>query len=274
VLLFSAEDDAADTIRPRLDAAQADTAAVFTARSKGLTQGFQLPRDIPELEHLIQSLHTERKLRLVVFDPLAAYLGAGFATNQGLRSLVSKLQEMGENYGFAVVFITHLTKSPAASPIYRAMGSVGMVAAARAVHVCWPDEEAPGRCLFVPLKCNLAHTINAFAYSIVTVPPDLVPCIEWEPQPVLLSLVGTSTANPIPRVEDARCAAWLRGILSEGPQSVSYVERASRQAGFSRNALRRAKKSLGATSTPSEAGGEWQLHLPTGGDLEKGEPLG
>ncbi len=275
VLLFSAEDDAADTIRPRLDASEADSSRIYIATSAGgrfFPRGFELPRNLSELRTLAMQF---RSLRLLVLDPLSAFLGCGYASNQGLRSLVAQMQDMAEEHRFAVIFVTHLTKSPAASPIYRAMGSVGMVAAARAVHVCWPDEETPGRCLFVPLKSNLAQALKAYAYSIQKHPVLDAPVVAWEDEPVPLALLSTSTANPIPRVEDARCASWMQAILEEGPLAVSDVHRAARSAGFSRTTLRRAKKSLNVNSHPIGKGGEWEMSLPQpehGGDPDGGVP--
>ena len=171
---------------------------------------------------------------------------------------------MASYHRCAVVFITHLTKAAAASPLYRAMGSLGLVAAARAVHLCWPDEESTGRCLFLPLKSNLSQSMKAYAYRVTTRDSPTgpgAPFIEWEPDPVPLTLLSTSTANPIPRIEDARCAAWLKEVLTEGPLPVPDVEKAAREAGFSRNALRRAKKVVGVSSRPTEAGGPWVLSI-------------
>jgi hypothetical protein len=258
-LLVSAEDDPPDTIRPRLDANGADPAMVhFLDSSEGpaASRAFQIPKDIPRLEALAASL----QVRLIVFDPVMAFLGPGNASNQGIRSAVAAMQVLASQIRCAVIFITHLTKSAASSPLYRAMGSIGLVASARAVHLCWPDEEKPGRCLFLPLKCNLSQTLRAFAYSVAT-RDGSAPFIEWEPEPVPLSLLSTSTANPIPRIEDARCAAWLKEVLTEGPASVAEVQKAAMSAGFSRNSLRRAKKAIEASSFPDGPGGPWIISL-------------
>jgi len=268
VLLISAEDDVPDTIRPRLDANGADPSRIHflsSLEAKHFQQGFELPRDFANLEELLIAMPD---VRLVVLDPLMAFISTASVTNHGMRAVVASMQALAARRRIAAIFITHLTKSPAASPLYRAMGSVGLVASARAVHVCWPEDETPGRCLFVPLKCNLAQSLKAFAYTIQPIGEPGIPVIQWEPEPVPLSLLSTSTANPIPRVEDARCAGWLSGILAEGPVPVSDLNRAAKAAGFSRNALRRAKKALGVTSAPVDKGGDWEANLPQKGDPE------
>src|SRR5437899_202093 len=59
-LLLSAEDDAADTIRPRAEAAGADLARLVVPNFDGHVP--QLPHDIPALEELV----TEHRAALVV----------------------------------------------------------------------------------------------------------------------------------------------------------------------------------------------------------------
>src|SRR5215211_7916164 len=74
VLLFSAEDDVFDTIRPRIDAAGGDPAriAAFVAIPDGSETGrpFALPRDLPILEAIVVRLDAA----LVIIDPLIAFL--------------------------------------------------------------------------------------------------------------------------------------------------------------------------------------------------------
>lgn len=140
-LIVSAEDDVADTIRPRLEAAGADLSRVATM-SEILTSagkvGFELPRDTATLEAILAKMPS---IRLLVIDPIMAFIGPGNTTNQGIRGVIAGLQALATARRFAVLCVTHLTKSPASSPIYRAMGSLGLVAAARAVHTCWPANQ-------------------------------------------------------------------------------------------------------------------------------------
>ncbi len=71
VVILSAEDGPADTIRPRLEAAGADLDQVFVLDTVATPEGdhyFAIPDDIPTLERSVQ----ERKAALVVIDPLTA----------------------------------------------------------------------------------------------------------------------------------------------------------------------------------------------------------
>ena len=79
VLFISAEDDAADTIRPRLDAAGADPSRVhivggvesLNRDGDPETRLLSLRRDLEPIREAARSL---KQCRLIVVDPVSAYL--------------------------------------------------------------------------------------------------------------------------------------------------------------------------------------------------------
>ena len=77
VIILSAEDDASDTIRPRLDAAGANVRGVHlisAVRQKDGTgrRSFNLQADLGALENEIAHIGN---VRLVIIDPVSSYLG-------------------------------------------------------------------------------------------------------------------------------------------------------------------------------------------------------
>ncbi len=267
VVLLSAEDDTADTIRPRLEAADGDPARVIelqAVRAPGAPEGrgFNLATDVAALERVIAEA---RDVRLVVIDPLSAYLG-GLDThnNAEVRGMMAPVVEMAERTGVAVVAITHLNKNAAASVLYRATGSLAFVAAARAVWSVLPEEGNPRRVLFLPVKCNLAGDVPGMAYHVEEHPERPgVPVIAWDPEPVHMS---ASDALAVTESETSsrneRAADWLRELLGNGPVASQEVEERARNAGFGRNTLARAKRSLGVLTGPMVARGKWMCRLP------------
>ena len=175
---------------------------------------------------------------------------------------MATLQDLAQAGHFAVVAISHLTKSPAASPIYRAMGSLGLVAASRAVWSLWPDLDDPKRTYFIPLKCNLSPSLTALAYQIAKHPDIDAPWLVWDPEPIPLTLVSTSTANPLPRVVDQQCIGWLRDLLKDGPLPAGTIDEQAGERGFGRNLVRRAKAALDVHTSLDEYGGKWVCRLP------------
>jgi hypothetical protein len=87
VLLISAEDDPADTIRPRLDAAQADAAKVYLLSGTRLTNPDGKQTEIfftlNDIETLEQALSAIPDCRLIIIDPIGSFLGQKNRRPQG-----------------------------------------------------------------------------------------------------------------------------------------------------------------------------------------------
>ena len=134
VLLLSAEDDLSDTIRPRLEAAGADCERIVAIRAMVDPRGggyecVELARD---LKRLARELVAMPDCRLVVVDPLSAYLGQNIeSTNAAVRRLLTPLSMLAAERQVAVVVVTHLRKR-------QGTGSSGRSAA-------WPSWRRRGR---------------------------------------------------------------------------------------------------------------------------------
>lgn len=133
VVLLSAEDGVGDTIRPRLEAAGADTTRVFVFDSVLDAEGTPRPPSIPGDIPYVEALVTEKGAVLVVIDPLMAFLGAGVDAHrdQDVRRALHSLAAVAERTGAAIVIVRHLNKSGGPQAIYRGGGSIGIIGAAR-----------------------------------------------------------------------------------------------------------------------------------------------
>ncbi|HUW32276.1 MAG TPA: AAA family ATPase, partial [Planctomycetota bacterium] len=190
VVLLSAEDDVADTIRPRLDAAEADVDRINCVPAVRRLNGdsgemvedcFNLEQDVPALETAIQAT---KDCRLVVLDPISAFLGrADSHVNAQVRGLLVPLQALAARYRVALLAVTHLRKGDGIA-IHRAMGSLAFVAAARASYAACKDKNDPTgrRRLLLPMKNNLGNDDDGFAYVLDTdCSPNGQPVVTWEP---------------------------------------------------------------------------------------------
>ena len=156
VLILSAEDGLADTIRPRLDAAGADPARVIAitemtyATADGpMSRPVTIPGDLAVIEQIV----AEHDVRLVVVDVLMAYLSGDVNAHrdQDVRRALHILSGLAERTRCCVIVLRHLNKSGGSNAIYRGGGSIGIIGAARAGFMCGrdPDDETGQLRVFV-----------------------------------------------------------------------------------------------------------------------------
>lgn len=227
-IFLSAEDDAADTIRPRLDAAGTDVSrvhvldAVRVALTDGSTteKAFSLESDIAHLESALLQFPDVRQ---VVIDPLSAYLGGTDShSNAEIRGLLSPLGAMASRHGVAILAVTHLRKTPGIA-VHRSIGSIAFAAAARAVWAVAPDPEDADRRLLLAVKQNLSASTGGLAFRIAT--QNSVPRLAWELGTVALAaneVLGNVEVQDQNERREAK--AWLQDLLADGPVAVKKIQ--------------------------------------------------
>ena len=271
VLLLTAEDGLADTLRPRLDVADGDAARVYVLRAVRRGEddaAFSLGHDLPALEIAIQQTDAV----LVVLDPLNAYFGVEQDSykDTDVRSLLAPLAALAERTNVAVLAVMHLNKAESHAALYRVLGSIGFVAAARGALVVVADPSDPDRRFLGGIKSNLSRPSPALAFRIVASNPsdeDAPPRVEWEPTPAVgvdveaLMTAARDRDEPAAR-QDAD--TFLREFLAAGPVASRDIFRAGQANGLSRRTLFRAKRRLGipAHRTGFGAEGGWTWELP------------
>jgi hypothetical protein len=168
VIFASGEDDAADTLVPRLMAAGANlgnvnllTGVNDTTKGKEARRTFRLDSDIGLLERAIVT----SKATAVLIDPLSAFVG-GTETHAdaSVRALLEPLRHLAETYKVAVIGIMHPPKAQYAELVSMISGSAAFGNAARAVWLIARDPDDEDRRLMLPAKLNLASDRFGFAY--------------------------------------------------------------------------------------------------------------
>lgn len=270
-ILLSAEDDPADTVRPRLESAGADlrrVSMVTGVRTGDALKSFSLREHLKFLRDLCKQ---QDDVRLIVIDPISAYLGDEEGhSNTKVRNLLAPLSKLAQDFGVAVVAVTHLNKGGqgggAGSAIYRAMGSLAFTAAARTVHLVARDPEDVERRLLVPIKNNLGQDRTGFGFTL-GLTADGGTAVQWEQTPTSETADALLDRFSRPAGRDAvasskvdEATSWLREELKNGPVSSKALERAAEEAGYSRRTLVRARASLGAEAVRD--GEVWAVALP------------
>jgi hypothetical protein len=274
VLMLSAEDDVADTLRPRLEAAGADLGRVHFLESiitgDGRTaQRHTWPSLVEHIGALAEWLTSRPAVRLLVVDPLAAYLtGADTHKQSEVRAVLGALSQMASRHRVAVLAVMHLNKGSGGNPLYRVSGSLAFVAAARAAYLVARDPNDRDHRLMLHLKNNLSRDERGFRYVVRTADNE-APYIEWDMQRIeqTAAEVLAEAEEETPReraasAKDREAAEWLRKELARGPVETASIYRRAESAGICDRPLKRATRILGIIKEPKGFRGAWYWALP------------
>lgn len=254
VLILSAEDDAGDTIGPRLDAAGADSTRVHEVRVDGVLA-------FPDHVDLLRQAIEDTGARLVIVDPFVAYVSGKLSVNsdQEVRQALVPLAKLADETGTSIVLVRHLRKS-GGSAIQRGGGSIGIAGQARSVLAVSRDPDDPGRRLLSAIGGNvgpesesptLAFRVESWKGRLDDGSDYGAGRLRWEPDPVDLS------AEDLLNVDDSR--PRQRAKVSERPHAKAgrVLEAILKEAG-----PLPAKEALGRLQ---EAG---HLYLLAGGNVQ------
>jgi hypothetical protein len=270
VVLLSAEDGLADTIRPRLDAAGADSSRILALATVPDKDGHDRLLSIPEDLGLIEKGIRRVGARLVVVDPLMAFLSGDTNSHrdQDVRRALAPLAGLAERTGAAVLVVRHLNKAVANNPLYRGGGSIGIIGAARMAFLVGKDPQDETRRVLASTKNNLAMPPQSLMFGLDGAESGSVR-VNWLGQ----SGVSASQLLATPRDEDhadarGEAVEFLNELLIDGPVPAAQVKEEAEDAGITDITLRRAKKSLGVLTYRENAAGEkrgsgrWMWKLP------------
>jgi len=278
VILINCEDDAADTIHPRLEAASADLTRVFILEGRReIDPETRKPRLVPfslcDLSILETALFHLGNCRLVVIDPVSGFLtGVDSHKDAEVRGCLAPLAALAQKYRCAVLMVSHLNKivkGGSGPAIYRTMGSLAFVAGVRAAWGAVRDPDNPHRCLFLSIKSNLAPQMDGLAYSIVPNERTGAPAVAWAREPVTVSIDEAIRKDQPQGKERREAAKWLVGLLKGGPMAQQEIMDAAAQNGISAATLRRAKKDAKVEAFKvgfSKTAWEWRLPEADAGD--------
>jgi len=252
VLLASAEDDAGDTIRPRLEAHGADLDRVRVIEGvvdrAGDDDELELPAYITALEaHVI-----EHNAGLVVIDPVFAYLASGVDSyrDQDVRRVLARLKLVAERTSSCIVLVRHLRKDHGAKAIYAGGGSIGWAAACRVLLTVGTMQDK--RTVLVRTGANIGTDVRGLPYSLVEDVELEVARVQWH-EPIDIDPNEVVAQHRTSDREDDRRNAtrdaheWLIDAMPvDGSEVLSRdLYRLAQHEGISKTTLKKAKQALG-----------------------------
>lgn len=266
VVLLTAEDGLADTVRPRLDAMGGNPSRVIALTAvtdeRGAISPLVLPDHLDALRVAIEQVHAV----LVIVDPFTAYLASyvNSRIDHDVRRTLAPLAALAEETEVAMILIRHLNKMSGGPALYRGGGSIGIVAAARAGLLVAEDPDDLSRRVLAVVKANLAPRAPSLAYRIEST-DNGVARIVWVGESAHTATVLLAVPDePEERsaVQDAK--EWLADLLRDGPKPAAEVYAAAKQAGHPQRTVQRAKAQLGVRSEKLGSGSwVWKIaNLP------------
>jgi putative DNA primase/helicase len=277
VVVWSSEDDPADTLVPRLLAAGADLRrAHFVGNVKGTggARPFDPARDVSLLLSALERI----KPAMLIVDPVVSAVAADSHKNTEVRRALQPLVDLAARVGCALLGISHLSKGTAGrSPAERISGSIAFAALARVVLLAAKRETpAPGEAprLLVRAKSNIGDDSGGIGYDLrqAEAAPGVFAsrvlwceAIEGNARELLAQAEAAPDAgDPDGALGDA--VAFLRSLLRDGPVPSKQVRADADGAGHSWATIRRAAAKLGveARKQGGNFGGkqQWFWALP------------
>ncbi|MFM7008248.1 MAG: AAA family ATPase [Betaproteobacteria bacterium] len=269
VIILANEDDAARTIRPRLDAAGADISKVHivqgVAREGADVDIFQLDSDISDLRDRALQIGD---VRLIIIDPPSAYLGTKVDSykDSDVRRVLMPLGKLAQETGAMILLIVHLNKRTDGGAQQRFSGSTAWTAAPRVGFMVAEDPLTKQR-FMLPVKNNIGDDRLGYQYHIAE---KLIQYgghtfkssyIVWDQTTnrSVAELIAPPKANRRTVVDDAK--EFLEDELAKGPLPVEQIKASAKAAGISWPSVNRAKKAMPISSTKVGEGWSWTLFI-------------
>lgn len=205
VILISPEDDIADTLVPRLIAAQADLSRIHIMNTIIETdpetgaeheRTVAIPHDIPAIEAAVAQTGAE----LLIIDPIMGCLDAGVKTavDNEVRAALMPLKHLATRTSLSVILVRHLNKSGGDKALYRGGGSIGFSALCRTGFLVAEHPDNPAKRVFLPNGNNLSKDAPGLAFALASLDDDAIPWVSWDDEPTDIhpnDVFGTKRSN-------------------------------------------------------------------------------
>jgi putative DNA primase/helicase len=278
VLMMFCEDDAEDTVVPRLMAAGADLtrisrikANVVGADSTKSERELAFDTDLKILKHFLAA---NPSVKLVIVDPVSSYLGRTKPNDeQEVRRVLVPLADLANETGVTFVLVAHFNKRSDVSALHKILGAVAMTGVARAawMFTADDDDEDSERYLMLQGKLNVGKKQKGLEYTIgskqvLPEPAESTGMIVWGNATDVtadkaLGSIGAFKDESGNKVKVT--GGWLRNLIGTEGHLATEIFEAAKAAGISEKTLRRAKTELGVVSEKSAGGWFWRMPRET-----------
>jgi putative DNA primase/helicase len=267
ILIWSGEDDHADTLLPRLIAAGADVKRCYFIQGTQLDQeqsSFDPARDIPSIEE--QAIHIGG-ISLLIVDPVATAVAGDGHKNNDVRRGLQPLVDLASKLDAAVIGISHFSKGGAgADPASRVIGSIAFTAVARVVlAVAKVIRDGDVRRILARGKSNIGPDDGGFEYHIEQsepLPGIHASYIAWGQslEGSAKELFAESEGLFDPQLLNSakgKAEEFLTELLRDGPAPVKFIQAQADATGLAWRTVRRASDELRVQKSKHKDGFYW-----------------
>lgn len=280
-LIWSSEDDPADTLVPRLMAAGADLGRVHIIQGRINALGEREPFDpASDFDLLREAVEAIGGASLLLLDPVVNVVKGDMHRANEVRRSLQAVVDFAERQWCAVLGISHFSKgSGGSSPADRVIGSQAFGALARAVLVAAKQEDSDVRVL-ARAKSNISDDQGGVGYLVesCTVGDGLETTrvlwgdrIEGSAREILADVESNGDDDRRSELDEA--CDFLRDLLADGAVPTKRIKADADGAGHAWATIRRAQKVVGAEAIRigeegRKGGGTWYWELSCSSPLE------
>lgn len=252
MIFQTAEDGLGDTVKPRLLSAEADLERVLVIDDADAP----LTLSDGRIENAIR----ENNARLVIIDPLQAFLGADVDMNRAneVRPVFRKLADVAQATNCAIVMIGHLNKAAGTQSTYRGLGSIDITAVVRSLLFIGKVKNDPTTRVIVHEKSSLAPPGQSLAFSLGDEKGfRWIGAYDITAEDLLAGGEGNKT-----ELKQEQAVKLIYEFLSEGKEAtVSDLNNEAKERGISERTMRLARNSMKDKLESERRGKEWWLWL-------------
>ncbi|MBA4178995.1 MAG: hypothetical protein C0506_00235 [Anaerolinea sp.] len=267
VVMLAGEEDAGDSILPRMEAAGGDSRRVRLRVSVRREYSDQSPT-IEDADHIADDI-ARSQARAVVIDPFSEFLVSGQSTisDPEIREALRPLRRLAQETGATVIVVRHLRKGANKRMVHAGAGSMGIIGAARAALLCDRNPANPSERLMVVTKNSYGPEGASQRYRIAGERGAVR--VEWlGPSEVRAHELEDGGGAPRTAKPKDDAAEWIAARLAEGPVATTALQEAATGDGFAWPTVRRAAERLCVVRQKAGFQGGWEWSLPGEDDHE------
>ena len=250
MIFQTAEDGLGDTVKPRLLSAEANLERVLVIDDAD--------NPLTLADERIENAIRENNARLVIIDPLQAFLGANVDMNRAneVRPIFRRLAEVAQSTNCAIVMIGHLNKASGSQSTYRGLGSIDITAVVRSLLFIGKVRSDPTTRVIVHEKSSLAPPGQTLAFSLGDEKGfRWIGAYDISAEDLLAGGEGSKT-----ELKQEQAVKLIEEFLSEGRKiSIAEINKEAAERGISERTVRLARNSMGDKIASERQGKDWWI---------------